>query len=315
MLVFQTSAPVPQKRAEIPAAAAQSQTPVNAPQNAPRNQDDQHSVSVTKLPQVSVEPDKGMWIFSSLLVVVGLLQAVILYRTWGQIAHQAGIMGSQLTAMQGQLLQMEKAAEATKIAADASMKSAQALMDGERAWLLVEKMGIADDPISAAIHASGSGPVVIKDVWLDIPGATFAVRNYGSTPGIITFIEARVELGASRDEPPNPEQVFVPGTFSVAAVASMLAKKKANLIEEHIVPQKGERIELARLSSVFHLMPEQLTRIKNDADFLWAYGVVRYQDVYDRQHETRFCYRYIVPPEEPLCHFCLRGPEQFNKAT
>jgi hypothetical protein len=246
------------------------------------------------------------------------------------IKSQAATMQGQLTAMEGQLTEMRrsgeqtdlmieqatKQAESAAIAADASQKSAQALMDGERAWLLVENLEIPLDPISLAIQNAGDGPVhTTGDVFgVSIPGATFEVWNYGKTPGTILSVQAKLETGTSRDTPPNPKDVFEMPEY--APLVALVMGQKTEEREEHVVPQGGHRVELAPLSGLgSRLSDEKITRIKNDADFLWAYGVVRYRDVYDRQHETRFCYRYIVPPEEPLIHFCLRGPEAYNKAT
>lgn len=273
--------------------------------------------------------------FTELLVVVGFLQffaligQVVIYRRQAKImAYQASeltrqrvTMGNQLGAMEGQLSQMKEAGEQTDkmikqatIAAEAAKQSAQALMDGERAWLLVEEVGIAEDPIAAAIEQAGDGPVQIGGTWLECTGATFAIVNYGKTPGRILAVDARTEIGTSREEPPNAKEVYESGAMKNIMVL-MIGTNKTNVIEEHIVPQQGTRIEIARFPPFNHLTAEKLTRIKNDADFLWVYGIVRYKDVYDRQHETKFCYRYIVPPEEPLIHFCLRGPESYNKAT
>lgn len=83
--------------ADAPTApdANQSEKHDAARNNQDRN-DIQRDVSVTKLPTVSVEPDVGMYVFSFLLVVVGVLQIWLLYRTWGQIERQAGIMERQL---------------------------------------------------------------------------------------------------------------------------------------------------------------------------------------------------------------------------
>jgi hypothetical protein len=246
------------------------------------------------------------------------------------IKSQADTMQSQLTTMEGQLVEMKRAgeqtdlmieqvtkqAESAAIAADASQKSAQALMDGERAWLLVENLEIPLDPISLAIQNAGDGPVRTKDdaFGVSFPGATFEVRNYGKTPGTIVSVHARLEIGTSRDTPPYPKEIFEVQEY--APVVALVMGHNTEKQEEHVVPQGGYRVELAPLHNLSsRLSDEKITRIKNDADFLWAYGVVRYRDVYDRQHETRFCYRYIVPPEEPLIHFCLRGPEKFNKAT
>jgi hypothetical protein len=67
------------------------------------NNDAVHTLGISKLPTVSVEPDWGMYIFSFLLVAVGALQVWLLYRTWGQIERQAGIMERQTLLMERQI--------------------------------------------------------------------------------------------------------------------------------------------------------------------------------------------------------------------
>lgn len=63
-------------------------TPANRPSQGNRDQqtetNPEHSVGISKLPVVSVEPDYGMYAFSGLLVIVGAIQVWLLYRTWGQ---------------------------------------------------------------------------------------------------------------------------------------------------------------------------------------------------------------------------------------
>jgi hypothetical protein len=49
-----------------------------------------------------------MWIFSGLLVQVGVAQAWLVYRTWGQIERQAGIMPGQLKTMGDQVAEMRR---------------------------------------------------------------------------------------------------------------------------------------------------------------------------------------------------------------
>lgn len=55
-------------------------------------------VAVTKFPSVSISRDwmdRGVWVFSGLLVVVGFLQVWLVWRTLGAIKRQAAIMEAQ----------------------------------------------------------------------------------------------------------------------------------------------------------------------------------------------------------------------------
>jgi hypothetical protein len=130
------------------------------------------------------------------------------------------------------------------------------------------------------------GPIQTESGSIRIEGALFRVRNYGKSPGIIFSIDSRLEIGKSRDSPPNPE-IYDPPNPLKGIIAIAVGHGSTNQAEEHIVPQGGERIELARPQLNWY-SDKELTRVKNDADFLWAYGIVRYPDIYTREHETRF---------------------------
>ena len=67
-------------------------------------EDQSQSVSIRKLPAVSISKDWadwGVWAFSFLLVVVGGFQVYFLYRTLEAIKRQADAMDAQLQAMKG----------------------------------------------------------------------------------------------------------------------------------------------------------------------------------------------------------------------
>jgi hypothetical protein len=61
------------------------------------DEDAQHSIIVRELPPVSITKDWGdwgVWAFSLLLAMVGLLQIVLLFRTWKTIERQANHMAT-----------------------------------------------------------------------------------------------------------------------------------------------------------------------------------------------------------------------------
>jgi len=66
-------------------------------------EDAQQSVRIRELPSVSVSKDWAdwsVWLFSLTLVGVGIAQAWLLYRTWGQIQRQADTMERQSTVLE-----------------------------------------------------------------------------------------------------------------------------------------------------------------------------------------------------------------------
>jgi hypothetical protein len=50
------------------------------------------------------------------------------------------------------------------------------------------------------------------------------------------------------------------------------------------------------------LTKAEVTAIQDGKEFLYAYGVVKYRDVYDRSHETHFGYAYRTPDS----HYILK---------
>jgi hypothetical protein len=103
----------------------------NAVENAQATPSAEHSVTVSKLPTVTVATPKrdwadwGYWAFSLFLVIVGVLQVALLWWTLGVVRRQAHemkrqrsymrlqwkAMGLQAAHMEGQLSEMQKSRE------------------------------------------------------------------------------------------------------------------------------------------------------------------------------------------------------------
>jgi hypothetical protein len=195
LAVMQAGPPAPQK------APAGASTTVKSKTTEQNTLVAQSPISVSKLPAVSVEPDWGMWIFSFLLVLVGCVQAWLLYRTWGQMERQAGVMEQQLKVMQGQLITVDAAAKQTdrligltgeQIAT--AKRSADALVNAERAWVHV---------IITKITNERTMPDKIGFVWV---WPDFV--NHGRTPAHITKIVVRPhQIPKNEGLPPEVPQV------------------------------------------------------------------------------------------------------------
>jgi hypothetical protein len=67
------------------------------------------------------------------------------------------------------------------------------------------------------------------------------------------------------------------------------------------------------------LKKSQIANLEDGSDSLYAYGFVRYRDVFGKHRETRFGYVYEFPqwyqPELGKARFKHDGPEQYNRAT
>ncbi len=265
------------------------------------------SESATVVQQVSPQAQSKNWhewfwppIWSNwALVLVGAGGVGVALRTLKNI-EAAGKQTDRI------IEQASKQAESARIAAEATEKSAQALMNGDRAWLLVDDVQLPPEGLTfldAELVAGHSPP---QRTYF-----TIRFRNFGKTPAVIYGKEMRFSISDSSHEPPRTD---IYGAYRLSEY-------------RHIVPQDMSGgsatpgphfwIEVAFLEPTYWLNHQQFTDVNNMAAFLWAYGVVKYLDVYGRDHETRFCYRYDVPPivPEDYSHFCLAGEREYNKAT
>src|ERR1019366_8518302 len=123
---------------------------------------------------------------------------------WKSMQEQVGKMEEQLT-------EMERQTAATREAADAALLNAEAVMRGERAWLLVED--ITANAIDFIRH----------------PHFSFRVVNYGRTPAQVQGYRAYCQISAS-DEIPD-DRSFMEGSGGRG--------------DDPIVPPHGEPLKIS----------------------------------------------------------------------
>ena len=175
---IQATAPIPRPAPNNPASGrqnAQSKTKSDSAQAAPTAdtnaasqeqtktgtvsaENTQQSVAVRELPRVTVTKDwtdRAYWAFSGLLVIVGGLQALLLYYTLGAIKHQADIMERQTRVIRRQGLSMRRQTTILR-------NNVKALIASERAWV--------------------DGEVVNDDKLLGVYRFALKIRNLGKTP-------------------------------------------------------------------------------------------------------------------------------------
>jgi hypothetical protein len=163
-------------------------------------------------------------------------------------------MKEQTKKMEGQLAEMERQTAATKDAARAAQTSANALIVGERAWLLVE------DITAGAIN------------FIRAPQFSFRVVNYGRTPAQVHGYRAYCQISAS-DEIPD-DRSFMEGSGGRG--------------DDPIVPPNGEPLKISStdMRPPFAIYPTQEEVEKIAANppelYLWACGYVSYWDVFGK---------------------------------
>ncbi len=207
LAVMQTPPPVPRKAADNAASRSQNikqksgtqktppPTPPAVPQTlepkknqhsseSPANTNAQETVVVRELPPVSVAKDwtdRVYWVFSGLLVVVGFLQAWLLFGTLRVIRRQGVSMRRQTAILRRSVLLARRSANAAKKGAEAALLNAQAIVNAERAWIVMEFIE-------------------------ESPGQfKLAATNYGRTPAqVIGYNIQHSSTFADSDLPPNP---------------------------------------------------------------------------------------------------------------
>jgi hypothetical protein len=256
----------------------------------------EQSVKITEVPPVTVRTGKGdifYVVFSALLLIVSGLQAWLLCRTLIFVRRQSHemtrqrrymrfqwkSMQEQVGKMEEQLTEMERQTAATREAADAALLNAEAVMRGERAWLLVED--ITANAIDFIRH----------------PHFSFRVVNYGRTPAQVQGYRAYCQISAS-DEIPD-DRSFMDGSGGRG--------------DDPIVPPHGEPLKISSTDMwpPFAIEPTQEEVEKIAANppelYLWACGYVSYWDVFGKDAQevkdlkiTPFAMVYRGAPQTKL---------------
>ncbi|MGA7156294.1 MAG: hypothetical protein WBY53_05585 [Acidobacteriaceae bacterium] len=170
-------------------------------------------------------------------------------------------------------------------AANAAKKSADAQINIERPWLLIESL---DLPQFTVVRVGD--PRILQRIL------RYEIKNYGKTPARVRALRVVLAVGDSPEFPPNALDVFGTENFSV---------------NPHIIPQGDKRKHDIDATPDYPLTDEQHMEIaRGEAMFLWAYGLVRYGDVHGEWYETRICYRWDA--KEGLV---LAGPSEYNLST
>jgi hypothetical protein len=144
------------------------------------------------------------------------------------------------------------------------------------------------------------------------------ITNVGRTPAVLDGIAMHYIHSTTMPSEMIPE----PEYGNMSNQRGYLLMQQEGITEDVcLTPDKGL------------LTKSQVTNIETGKEFLYAYGVVKYRDVYKLRHETRFGYTYQPPAvyrvKTPNPTGILRiddlsievgtfrhgGPDAYNKAT
>jgi hypothetical protein len=185
-------------------------------------------------------------------------------------------------------------------AAQAAQLNAQAVIDAERAWVLIPQEKIQSPYLSPWEQES------VSPSDLRLTHCIFWIKNGGKTPAKIIMEMYEMQIGDSRVTPPAADRVY------------NLATSKG--FNPYLIPQDEITPREAGLMTGV-VTPSEHKMIKQDKiKFLWLCGFIRYQDVFNAQkkeqeHETRFCYLWETHMNTPEPFWHVAGPAEYNKTT
>jgi hypothetical protein len=222
-----------------------------------------------------VEFTKWLAIVGALQFLALIVQAVVFWRTLRAVRTQVDLMGVHAKHLENLAIAATNNAVSAKENAEAAKLNAEAFITESRPWLLLHK------------NVRPEGP---HSLWETL----VRIYNFGKTPAKVIAFEVEMQIGESRESPPQPE-VF----------------DRENLFSPFFLPQ-GEEI-----NKDFAVKNQQDVKdIAEGRKQLWLCGVVKYRSTFESLqptvYETLFCFRseLVISSRK-----WMRGPDKYNKAT
>jgi hypothetical protein len=286
VLLFVTQAPVPVPRQASYRSTSASSTvnsqrkshdapatppvavidPTAAPSSQPHSDkqgqnDDPHSVVISKFPTVSMNKDWadwGLWVFNFMLVVVGALQVVMLLKTLRVIRIQGNHMERQTVIL-------EKSVAVAEVGANAAQLSVEQMISRERPRLRVS----LEKPILSINKVSG---------WFEIP---LKVSIYGTTEAFISestiYASTGDETGATPSNIPWTPSIFIP-----------------QVILPRTEPITTNTMLMIPGSSLIEYNEEALNAVREGKKFIYCSGWITYRNVFDETWVLKFSQKHNV---------------------
>lgn len=200
--------------------------------------------------------------FTKWLVIVGGLQFLALI-------GQAIVFFRQASIMEQHKVSLEQLARAASDNAKAAKQSADALILGDRAWVLIER--------EANQHRIQEPYFPSPDQLMgdQKPYCIFSFKNFGKTPAKIIEWRYELQIRESPNVPPDISAYDTPGPFNPYVLTP------GDSVEEkaHLITWKAAK---------------DRDNVSEGRTFLWFCGVIKYVDIFEQSsesgHETRFCY-------------------------
>jgi hypothetical protein len=271
------------------------------PQSVPDNKSAASSQGSVKIPDFGTVSKRDGLDYASL--GVGIILALITGS--GVIAAWRG-----LPEFKKQADAAKDAATAAKASADAALLNAQAVINAERAWITVTPH-IGTLKFVPLREKNAPIPDDLVDVIPIIHQFPAKLVNVGKTP-------ARIEASAIR----YVRTPIHPSRWDETPDYGELSESEQYAFPDEIMTLTGQ------LSPVATMTTSQIEDVENKREFLFAFGIIKYRDVYGNPHETRFGYlyetqiRHLIMKDRVIhtirtgeAHFQLGGPPKYNGHT
>jgi hypothetical protein len=166
--------------------------------------------------------------------------------------------------------EIKKQAVSTEKSAKAASENAEAVMRGERAWLLIDGIEVE--------------PGFLK--W-STPHFNYRVVNFGRTPGFMISAKAYFQLSDNTSFPQELTFMDIKGGMAQEAVVIPHGEPLPLMGNDPILARY--EIDAAERTRIFETPPRL---------FLWACGSIYYHDVFGKVRSTPFAYWYSVSQEK-----------------
>jgi hypothetical protein len=180
------------------------------------------------------------------------------------------------------LEQVRLQSASTEKAANAAKENADALMKAECAYVLIE------------------GAIKPK-IEFPYPSFQYTLVNLGKTPAIIIESYGTLQVGKSTDSRPPDASAYDPSKVPFPLLVPV-AIPSGNSVQRSTEGSGGREIEPDERVGIL-VAPHKLC--------FWACGFFIYLDVFGREYEQRFCYRYLRLNYTGF--FCADGPEEYRQ--
>jgi hypothetical protein len=205
-----------------------------------------------------------------LLFVVGTAGIIFAYRTLRTIEAQVNEMKNTGSQNEKLIAQATEHAAAARTTAEAALANAQAVINAERAWILVEMRRVGHESFALSL------------------------RNHGRTPAEVRMVKHL--------------ETWIPPSETLRPEADFRWNQSEQFMQVRMLPP-GERWEPADYATTLGtVLPDEiLQEVRKNRKRYFIYGKVEYRDLVQlKDRESRFCFFYSARLDD----FVIGGPPE-----